>query len=761
MHLSFVLTGAARESRASAKSTTSPTSPWSRLWASFAGWAYAAEDGRDYRIDLLRGLAVLAMIVDHLAGPSKLYLITGGNRFYTSAAEGFIFLSGLTVGLVYRRIAERQGLAVAIRRLLARAGTLYVLAVGLTLVMLATSELLSLPWAVGVDTTSPIQLVWAIVSLHQTYYLVDVLALYVLLMLAAPLVLFLLCEGRTWLVMLGSWMIWLGFQFFPAQTELPWTTAGNNLFYLSAWQALFFTAMAIGFHRRRLGRAFRPEWRVPVFVATGLAFAALIAMYTNEASILQWVRSEVAGLPGPSAWSVADLEDALFGKGNVRPGRIVASTIVFAFLFQLTTLAWAPVRRALGGLLLPLGQNALYAYSAHIVLAVVLGVMGMHGATSDDLRLNAVIQIASIGLVWTAIRLRILYPTPQNRRVWMASVVPLAMVVAVVFGLNPSPAVDTAVAAVQPAPVPDAARLARAFGTPVPRVDGASPGMQAPASTPVPPVPPAPPDSPVSSVPSVPLVSDINGTFREVSFYSASLDREMTYYIYLPPGYQTESRRYPVLYMLHGGGGTKDEWPAYGLVNDLDRSIQSKDIRPMIVVMPQGDLGYWVNWPENGPRWGDYITRDLRRQVDSTFRTLPDASHRAIGGLSMGGAGALQLAFNHPEVFSVVGAHSPSLHLDDGTFSQIYGQGPEFALREPIDLATTAPGIESLKIWIDAGEEDPWLPRDQTLHDNLDERGIAHNWTVLPGEHAGEYWIQNLPTYLRFYDSVLNGDSAS
>ena len=120
-------------------------SMWVRLRSGLQGWAYVSEDGRDLRIDLLRGLAVLAMVVDHIAGPSKLYLITGGNHFYTSAAEGFIFLSGLTVGLVYRRIAERQGLATAIRRLLGRAWTLYVLAVGLTLVMLPFSEVLQAP----------------------------------------------------------------------------------------------------------------------------------------------------------------------------------------------------------------------------------------------------------------------------------------------------------------------------------------------------------------------------------------------------------------------------------------------------------------------------------------------------------------------------------------------------------------------------------------------------------------------------------------
>jgi hypothetical protein len=152
---------------------------------------------------------------------------------------------------------------------------------------------------------------------------------------------------------------------------------------------------------------------------------------------------------------------------------------------------------------------------------------------------------------------------------------------------------------------------------------------------------------------------------------------------------------------------------AYGFINDLDRSIQSKDSRPMIVVMPQGDMGYWVNWVDGGPRWGDCM------------------------------------------------AHSPSLHLDDGTFSAIYGMGADSAQREPIDLAVTAPDIESSKIWIDAGEEDPWLDRDEVLDDNLSARGFAHNWNVLPGGHDGDNWMQNIPAYLRFYDSVLNWDTST
>ena len=740
--------------------------------------AYTPEEGRDLRIDVLRGLAVLAMVIDHLAGPSRLYVITGGNRFYTSAAEGFIFLSGLTVGLVYRRIAERQGLATAIRRLVARAWTLYVLAIGLTLVMLPVSEMLKLPWAFGIEETTPLQIVWAILSLHQTYYLVDVLTLYVLLMLGAPLGLFLLCERRTSVLLATSWLIWAGFQVFPQQTDLPWPIAGNNLFYLSAWQALFFTAMAIGYHRERLSQAVPSSWHPALLVGAVAAFAALVILYLNQTAVLQAIQWTVApGQDATSGWSVADLEDGLFAKGAVRPVRVLTSFVVFGLLFGVTTQFWTPVQRVLGWLLLPLGQNALYAYSAHVILAIGLGLLSMQINVTGNPNVNALIQASGIGLIWLAIRFRVLNPTPQNRSRWMAAVVPLTAMAFLVFRLEPS----AALAGPQPTPVAEAVRQARAFGTAIPRTASGNPGMVAVASptspsaspSPAPAATPEPAEANVASV-KVPAplaainqwgtaaeyIGSISGTFREVFFYSPSLDRDMSYYAYLPPGYGTESRRYPVLYMLHGGGGSKDEWPAYGLVNDVDQSIVSKDIAPLILILPQGDEGYWVNWANNGPRWGDYVDRDLRRQVDSTYRTLPDAAHRAIGGLSMGGAGALQLAFNHPDIFGVVGAHSPALHLDDNTFSEIYGSGADFARREPIALAASAPNIDSLKIWIDAGKDDPWLDRDEMLQQNLDTREITANWNILGGGHDGDYWIANLPLYLRFYDSELSWSSS-
>ena len=93
--------------------------PWSDRPQDAAGGVrpvYITAQGRDLRIDLLRGFFVLAMIVDHVRGASPLYLLTGSNRFFVSAAEGFILLSGLMAGFIYRRVVARDGLAAAVRK---------------------------------------------------------------------------------------------------------------------------------------------------------------------------------------------------------------------------------------------------------------------------------------------------------------------------------------------------------------------------------------------------------------------------------------------------------------------------------------------------------------------------------------------------------------------------------------------------------------------------------------------------------------------
>src|SRR6266545_5152900 len=208
--------------------------------------------GRDERLDLLRGLAVIAMVVDHVGGASFLYTLTGGNRFYTSAAEAFICISGLVMGMVYRRFVGKSGIGPALQRSIERAGTLYLLAVTLTLLFVPISELLHLPWAQGLDLSDPAQLIVSVLTLHQTYYLVDIPLLYTLLLLVSPLALLLLSQGRTAVVLGGSWLLWGVYQFVPAQADVPWAIGGNHLFFFAPWQVFFFTGLAIGWHHQEL-----------------------------------------------------------------------------------------------------------------------------------------------------------------------------------------------------------------------------------------------------------------------------------------------------------------------------------------------------------------------------------------------------------------------------------------------------------------------------------------------------------------------------
>lgn len=720
------------------------------LWASMWG-SYRPEGTRDLRFDFLRGFAVLAMVVDHFGGPSWLYAITGGNRFYTSAAEGFIFLSGLLVGLVYGRIVAREGFVSGMHKALGRAAILYLLTVGVTLPLLVVSEALALPWATGVYFTDPLALVVGVITLHRTYYLIDVMVLYTLLLAVAPVALYLLVQGQTRLLLAGSWGLWLLFQLAPEQAEVPWQIAGNYLFHFSAWQVFFFTAMAIGYHDRRVGSWFSRRTQWLLFVLSGLGFAGLLVLYRLGDSVWRWLPASSPALADPN-----DLLVLLFGKGDVRPGRVVASAIVFGFLFLLVTLGWRPLYRALGWLLMPLGQNALYAYTAHIVLVVLLAIALLpFGALDRQLRwLNTLLQVGGVLLIWVLIRYRVLFPSADTRVRWSLAPAALAVVVLLLVPLDPTPRepgwdAPAAQAATNPR------RAANAFGTPIPRGAAAEapPSFGPVQRLPEPRRPALPLATGLNALPE--YVGAIYGRFTEQWFFSRSLEREMPYYLYLPPDYDDAGRSYPVVYLLHGASGDFAEWPVYGFIDELDRSIAAREIEPFIVVLPQGDFGYWINHAEGGYRWGDYVSRDLVGHVDGTYRTLRRPHRRAIGGLSMGATGALVQAFTDPGIFGVVGAHAPALR-EDNSQVDFLGQGAEFAARDPISLARTAPGLDTLKIFLDTGEEDPWLDRVLLLHDILLERGIDHEFRLWPGGHDMEYWSSHIPEYLRFYSVALS-----
>jgi pimeloyl-ACP methyl ester carboxylesterase len=138
--------------------------------------------------------------------------------------------------------------------------------------------------------------------------------------------------------------------------------------------------------------------------------------------------------------------------------------------------------------------------------------------------------------------------------------------------------------------------------------------------------------------------------------------------VYLPPSYRRDTtRRYPVLYLLHGATSLPQEWidstyDGFDLRVAMDSLIAAAATPEMIVVMPDAnnalEAGFYANSPATG-NWEDFVVRDLVRHIDAHYRTERQRSRRALVGHSMGGFGALAIGFKHPDVFGLVYAISP------------------------------------------------------------------------------------------------------
>jgi enterochelin esterase-like enzyme len=248
----------------------------------------------------------------------------------------------------------------------------------------------------------------------------------------------------------------------------------------------------------------------------------------------------------------------------------------------------------------------------------------------------------------------------------------------------------------------------------------------------------------------------ITGHVEVSSFYSATLERTMPYRVYLPPGYSETTRRYATLYLLHGMGGSNKEWQDLGVAAVADRLIAAGQIAPLIIIMPEGARSYWVDQASGGEQWGRYTAVDLVNEIDATYRTITRTRSRAIGGLSMGAHGALQLALNYPGEFGAVGAHSLVLRRFD-SIPSYFGNATEFATRDPMQIVSTrGPGSCSFALWIDIGQGDPWAGLAEQFESELEGLGVRHEWHLWAGDHSGAYWSAHLEDYLRFYNASLS-----
>jgi enterochelin esterase-like enzyme len=255
---------------------------------------------------------------------------------------------------------------------------------------------------------------------------------------------------------------------------------------------------------------------------------------------------------------------------------------------------------------------------------------------------------------------------------------------------------------------------------------------------------PAPTATAAPAIASVGILDNVcaetAGQVMDGYFKSDVVGRRQHYFIYLPPCYDTSSEvRYPVVYLLHGIPMDEQHWLDEGLVEAADKLFSSGELPPFIIVMPHGDYALYTNTSGGAKSFEGVFVNELVPAIDGRFRTLSDAKHRAIGGISRGGVWALEIALTHPELFDAVGGHSPALAVNRATDNY-----------DPLVLARSA-SIDDLRIFLDAGDRDWTRAETQALGRILAERYIPHTYTVGKGDHDYPYWASQVESYLRFY----------
>lgn len=276
-------------------------------------------------------------------------------------------------------------------------------------------------------------------------------------------------------------------------------------------------------------------------------------------------------------------------------------------------------------------------------------------------------------------------------------------------------------------------------------------------------------------LPGTRLHADEESTFDYITIESEALGRDARVGVYLPAGYEeNQERHYPTLYFLHGLFGSERKWESRGMPEILDQMIESGDAEEMIVVCPDGKNSMYVNWVSGKGRWKDFIVEDLVQAIDARYRTIPGRTGRGISGDSMGGYGAFNLAFHHPDVFGSVSAHSAALYpveIDElpdwvkqqaARWKDVYGYPIDVEFWEsnnPLHLASVLESdqLRRVKIYFDCGAQDRFGfgVTNQKLSDLLKKRDVPHRFALLDGGHGREYYTSNADRSLRFHSSVF------
>lgn len=353
-------------------------------------------EGRDLRLDFLRGWCLFSMVIDHAVGNHQTFVlkVTGGGGYPMTGAHGFVFLSGTVFGLIYSRILASEGWSRALPKALKRALTLYGVAVGLGLLGLLFGLT---AWGGGAtpgDTFTVDNIVGTLL-LHGAND--SLMSFYFLMILLAPVALYAMQQGKTWLVIAASLATWLGHLYLPQHFGNP-----VEIFVPAAeWQLLFFAGLVIGYHRHTLSSWLQGARRA-------IYLAVLFTLFTALA-ILQFAylteRTETL-LPGQNLdWLAGQVYSDYDHNTPLHMGAIL---VAFLGLYHLVDWLWLPLKTVFGWFLIPIGGATLYVYIVHtiVVYCLLLNIPAFTGLDGN------VLGFTLLGLMlvfWLMVKRRFLF----------------------------------------------------------------------------------------------------------------------------------------------------------------------------------------------------------------------------------------------------------------------------------------------------------------------------------------------------------------
>jgi putative tributyrin esterase len=255
---------------------------------------------------------------------------------------------------------------------------------------------------------------------------------------------------------------------------------------------------------------------------------------------------------------------------------------------------------------------------------------------------------------------------------------------------------------------------------------------------------------------------------------SAAMNKTYKAAVVLPASYAKSKAAYPVLYLLHGGGGHFRDW----LTSTPDKMLVKNlaDQYNLIIVMPEGETFSWyLDSPvDKTSQFETYLSKEVIDKIDNTYRTVRNKNGRVITGLSMGGHGALFLSTRHPDLYCAAGSMSGAVDMNwsnwklpqDFTsrlkqgFQKLVGDTTNEALYASYSAVNMVDKMKGngVKLIIDCGVDDFLIEANRELHRRLVYNHTPHEYTERPGGHTWEYWQNSLPYHVMFFHQILKAN---